>query len=179
MNIQPTKIDSLFVIEPTRLVDDRGFFARTFCETAFREHGIDSSIRQCNVSFNHKRGTLRGMHLQREPHAEAKLVRCTRGAIYDVIVDVRPESPTFCQWVAFELSADNGRQLAIGKGLAHGFQTLTDDTEVFYQMSESFHPTSSTGYHYNDPAFQIEWPLPVVCLSDKDNAWSLIQLQTT
>lgn len=177
MNIQNTTIEGLFVIEPTRLVDERGYFARTFCESTFREHEIDPVIRQCNVSFNAKRGTLRGMHVQREPHQETKLVRCTGGAIYDVVVDVRPESATFCQWLGFELSSGNGRQLAIGKGLAHGFQTLTDGAEVFYQMSESFQPASASGYHYLDPAFGIDWPLEVTLISGKDRMWPLLNLQ--
>ena len=158
MIFRETKLKGAFIIEPERLEDERGLFARTFCEEEFKAHGLNSRVVQCNISFNKKKGTLRGMHYQVAPHEEAKLVRCTRGAIYDVIVDLRPDSPTFKQWVAVELTADNHRMLYIPEGFAHGFQTLEDNTEVFYQMSELYHPESARGVRWDDPVFGIEWP---------------------
>jgi len=169
-----TKLSGAFVIELERLEDERGFFARSFDEKEFAARGLAARWVQCNVSFNKKKGTLRGMHYQVAPHAEAKLVRCTMGAIYDVIIDLRPDSPTFKQWVAFELSADNRRMLYIPEGFAHGFQTLTDNSEVFYQMCESYHPESARGVRWNDPTFAIEWPLyNALILSEKDSNYSL------
>ena len=147
-----------FIIEPERLEDERGFFGRTFCQEEFRAHGLNPRLVQCNISFNKKKGTLRGMHYQIAPHEEAKLVRCTMGAIYDVIIDVRADSPTFKQWVAVELTVENRRMLHVPEGFAHGFQTLADNTEVFYQMSEFYHPECARGVRWNDPAFGIEWP---------------------
>ena len=158
MIFRETKLKGAFIIEPERLEDERGLFARTFCKEEFKAHGLNSRVVQCNISFNKKKGTLRGMHYQVAPHEEAKLVRCTRGAIYDVIVDLRPDSPTFKQWVAVELTADNHRMLYIPEGFAHGFQTLEDNTEVFYQMSESYHPESARGIRWDDPMFGIKWP---------------------
>jgi len=154
----PTQLAGAFVIEPERREDDRGFFARTFCREEFEAHGLDARVAQCNVSFNHRKGTLRGMHFQAAPFAEAKLVRCTSGAIYDVIIDLRPESPSFKRHVAVELSVGNHRMLYIPEGLAHGFQTLEDDTEVFYQMSQVYAAEYARGVRWNDPAFGIEWP---------------------
>jgi len=138
--------------------DERGFFARTFCAREFEEHGLNSRLVQSSISFNKERGTLRGMHWQEAPHGECKLVRCTRGAIYDVMLDLRRESSTFREWIALELSAENRRQVYVSEGFAHGFQTLTDSTEVFYQMSEFFAPDSARGVRWNDPAFTIHWP---------------------
>jgi dTDP-4-dehydrorhamnose 3,5-epimerase len=156
------------VIELARQADQRGFFARSWCRQEFDTHGLTTQLAQCSLSFNIRKGTLRGMHYQTEPHAEDKLVRCTRGAVYDVVLDLRPHSPTFRQWAAFKLTADNYRMLYIPKGLAHGFQTLADTTEVFYQMSEPYHPQSACGVRWNDPAFQIHWPLPDPILSQRD-----------
>lgn len=153
-----TKLKGAFIIEPERLEDGRGFFARTFCQEEFKVHGLNPRVVQCNISFNKKKGTLRGMHYQVAPHKEAKLVRCTRGAIYDVIVDLRPDSPTLKQWVAVELTADNRRMFYIPEGFAHGFLTLEDDTEVFYQMSEFYHPECARAVRWDDPAFGIKWP---------------------
>src|SRR5438128_11338283 len=133
------QLQGAYIIEPEKLEDERGFFARSWCEREFAAHNLNPRTAQCNISFNRKTGTLRGMHYQTAPHAEAKLVRCTRGAIYDVIIDLRPNSPTFKQWVAVELTAKNRRMLSIPEGFAHGFQTLMDNTEVFYQMSEFYH----------------------------------------
>jgi dTDP-4-dehydrorhamnose 3,5-epimerase len=138
-----TKLKGAFIIKPERLEDERGFFARTFCREEFTVHSLNPNMVQCDISFNKRVGTLRGLHYQAAPHEEAKLVRCTRGALYDVIVDLRRESPTFMQWVSVELTADNHRMLYIPERLAHGFQTLEDDTEIFYQMSEFYHPESA------------------------------------
>ena len=147
-----------FLIEPERHEDERGFFARTFCTEEFAAHGIKVSVVQCNVAYNRRRGTLRGLHYQRPPNEEAKLIRCPRGAIFDVIVDLRPESPTFKRWVAFELRADNGRMMWVPEGFAHGFQTFVDDTEVFYQMSTPYAAQDAAGVRWDDPALAIEWP---------------------
>ena len=161
-----------FIIDIERLPDERGFFARTFCRDEFAAQGLRTEFVQCNTSFNQRRGTLRGMHFQSEPHAEAKLVRCTRGAIHDVIVDLRPESPTYCRWVAVELTADNERMLYVPEGVAHGFQTLADASEVFYQMATMFRPESAAGVRWNDPAFDIRWPLADPIVSARDAGYS-------
>ncbi len=153
-----TKLPGAFVIEPERFEDMRGFFALTWSERDFAAHGLNPRLVECNISFNRKKGTLRGMHFQRAPHAQAKLVRCTLGAIYDVIVDLRAESPAFKQWIAVELTAENRRQLYIPEGFAHGFQTLRDETEVLYQMTEVFAPGGAGGVRWDDPAFGIVWP---------------------
>lgn len=167
----PTPLAGAYLIELEQLEDERGFFARSFCQKEFRERGLDPVVAQCNVSFNRKRGTLRGLHYQAEPHAEAKLVRCTRGAIWDVIVDLRRDSPTARQWHAAELTAENRRALYIPAGLAHGFQTLVDDTEVLYQMSEFFHPESARGVRWDDPALAIRWPIKQAVISPRDLAF--------
>lgn len=166
-----TKLAGTYIIEPERVEDERGFFARTFCQSEFKSHGIEPCVAQCSVSFNRRKGTLRGMHFQARPYEEAKLVRCTRGAIYDVALDVRPESPTFKEWVKVELTAENRLALYIGKGFAHGFQTLEPDTEVYYQMSEFYHPECARGVRWNDPACQIRWPLESAILSEKDRTY--------
>ncbi len=158
MRFVPTKLAGAFVIEPEPRADERGLFARTWCRDEFAAHGLTTSWVQCNVSFNHRTGTLRGMHYQADPHPEVKLVRCTRGAAYDVIADLRPGSPTYRQWVAVELTADNRRAVYVPGGFAHGFQTLADETELFYQMSEFYHPESARGVRWDDPALGIEWP---------------------
>jgi dTDP-4-dehydrorhamnose 3,5-epimerase len=168
LNFIPTQIDGAFLIEPERLADERGFFARTWCEREFQEHGLQPRLVQCSISFSPKRGTLRGMHYQAAPNAEVKLVRCTRGVIYDVIVDLRPDSPTRLAWAAFELSAENRSALYIPEGLAHGFLTLADDCEVFYQMSDFFHSEAARGVRWSDPAFGIKWPGQVTTISERD-----------
>jgi dTDP-4-dehydrorhamnose 3,5-epimerase len=168
MIFTPTQISGAFVIEPERIEDDRGFFARTFCNREFTAHGLQTEFVQCNISFNKKKGTLRGMHYQAAPYQEAKLVRCTAGAIYDVIIDLRPDSATFTQWVATQLSAENRKMLYIPKDFAHGFLTLADNTEIFYQMSQFFEPRAARGLCWNDPAFDIQWPAPVTVISPKD-----------
>jgi len=166
-----TKLEGAFVIEPERLGDERGFFARTWCRREFEAHGLNPRLVQCNVSFNRKKGTLRGMHYQAAPHEEAKLVRCTMGAIYDVIIDLRPDSPTFRQWTAVELTEDNRCMLYVPEGFAHGFQTLENDTEVLYQMSEFYHPESARGVRWDDPAFGIEWPIEQLTISSRDRSY--------
>jgi dTDP-4-dehydrorhamnose 3,5-epimerase len=166
-----TKLKGAFIIEPERQEDERGFFARTFCQEEFEAHGFNPRVVQCNISFNRKKGTLRGMHYQIAPYQEAKLVRCAGGAIYDVIIDLRLESPTFKQWIAVELTANNHQMLYVPEGLAHGFLTLEDDTEVFYQMSEFYHPECARGVRWDDPAFRIEWPIAEVIISAKDRRY--------
>jgi len=168
------KLKGAFIIEPERVEDERGFFARAWCQEEFAKHRIHLHLVQCSISFNRKKGTLRGMHYQCPPHSEAKLIRCTMGAIYDVILDLRSESTTYGRWVSVELSAENRRMIFIPEGMAHGFLTLVDGTEVFYQMSEFYHPESSRGVRWNDPAFGIEWPLPVTVVSEKDSGWTLL-----
>ena len=171
MKFTETPLAGAFVVDIEKHHDDRGFFGRSFCIDEFRGAGIELNVVQCNVSFNHRRGTLRGMHFQIAPNAEAKLVRCTRGAIHDVIVDVRPESRTYTRHFAVELTAANHRGLYIPAGFAHGFQTLDDDAEVFYQMSEPYSPTHARGLRWNDPALGIQWPLPVAVISPKDESY--------
>ncbi len=167
-----TELIGALLLEPERLEDGRGFFARTFCREELQSRGIDFRVAQCDVSFNKTKGTVRGMHYQLAPHAEGKLVCCRKGAIYDVILDLRPGSRTFKRWVSVELSEENRRTLYIPGGFAHGFQTLVDETEVFYMMSESFHPECAGGVRWNDPVFGIRWPLPVSNISDKDSAYA-------
>jgi len=153
-----TKLEGAFLIQPEKLEDERGFFARAWCRKEFQANNLDAELVQCNISFGRKKGTLRGMHYQISPHQEVKLVRCTMGAIYDVIIDLRPESSSYLQWVGVELSADTRKMLYVPKGFAHGFQTLQDNTEVFYQVSEFYAPSSERGVRWDDPAFDIQWP---------------------
>ena len=166
------QLKGAFLIELQRLEDERGFFARSWCKREFDQHGLKSKFVQCNISFNRKRGTLRGMHYQSEPYEEIKLIRCTKGAIYDVIIDLRPESKTFKEWFSTELTEDNRKMLYIPEGFAHGFLTLEDDTEVFYQMSEFYTPGHATGVRWNDPVFNIVWPIDVKVISEKDDKFS-------
>lgn len=168
MRFKPTKLAGAFVIEIDRQEDERGFFARTFCRREFEEHGLNPCVAQCSVSFNRKRGTLRGMHYQAPPHEECKLVRCTRGAIYDVIVDLRRHSPSYQRWFGIELSSDNRLMLYIPEGVAHGFETLTDDSEVFYEISEFYDAECSRGVRWDDPVFAIKWPLAPSVVSERD-----------
>jgi dTDP-4-dehydrorhamnose 3,5-epimerase len=166
-----TAIAGAWLIDLERHDDERGFFARTFCRAEFAAHGLRASFVQCNLSSNAYRGTLRGMHYQVRPHEEAKLVCCTRGAVYDVVVDLRPDSPTFREWAGFDLSAANRRMLYIAEGLAHGFQSLEDETDVFYFMSATYHPEAARGVRWNDPAFGIRWPLAEPVLSTRDASY--------
>ncbi|MFZ0737786.1 MAG: dTDP-4-dehydrorhamnose 3,5-epimerase [Candidatus Acidiferrales bacterium] len=174
MIFRETKLKGAFVIELEKKTDERGYFARTYCEHEFAGHGLNAHFVQCNVSFNKRKGTLRGMHYQAEPYAEAKLVRCTRGSLFDAIIDLRPESPTCRQHVSEILSADNGKMLFIPEGFAHGFQTLEDDTEVFYQMSQFYHPEVARGVRWNDPAFQIAWPPADRIIIQRDQEYPLL-----
>jgi dTDP-4-dehydrorhamnose 3,5-epimerase len=168
MNLIETGLAGAVVVEPAPAHDERGFFARTWCAKTFARHGLDTALTQCSVSFNHRRGTLRGMHYQAEPHPESKLVRCTRGAIYDVIVDLRPESATRGRWIGVELTAENYKALFVPAGFAHGFQTLADDSEVFYQISTDYVAEAARGLRFDDPELAIEWPLPVAVISERD-----------
>ena len=160
MTFTPTKIEAVWVVEMERRQDERGWFARTWCTDEFRKNNLNPNLSQCSASFNHRRGTLRGLHYQIAPHEEAKLVRCTRGAIWDVALDLRPNSKTFLQWVGVELTAENGRAIYIPEGCAHGFQTLADDTEVLYLIAQEYSPESARGVRWDDPAFSIVWPVP-------------------
>lgn len=166
-----TRLAGAFVLDLEPREDARGFFARTFCRKEFEAHGLKPDVAQCNVSFNEHAGTMRGMHFQVPPVAETKLVRCTRGAIYDVIVDLRPGSPTYLRHVGVELTADNRRQLYVPELFAHGYLTLTPDTEVAYQVGEFYAPGSERGIRWDDPALGISWPAPVEVLSEKDASW--------
>jgi len=163
-----TKLKGAYIVDIEPHEDERGFFARSWCAEEFEKHGLNPHLAQCNISFNKKRSTLRGMHYQVAPFAEAKLVRCTMGTIYDVIIDLRQDSPTFKEWYSVELTAENRRALYIPEGLAHGFQTLMDDTEVFYQMSEFYHPECARGVRWDDPEFDVAWPVKAVVISEKD-----------
>jgi dTDP-4-dehydrorhamnose 3,5-epimerase len=171
MEFCPTKLAGVFEVRIERKVDERGFFARTWCQEEFTAKGLSSRIVQCSVSFNDRRGTLRGMHYQVEPHEECKLVRCTRGTIHDVVLDLRLDSPTFKQWTAVLLGADARNMVYVPKGCAHGFLTLEADTEVFYQISEFYKPESARGIRWNDPEFQIEWPDKVEVISERDRTY--------
>jgi dTDP-4-dehydrorhamnose 3,5-epimerase len=164
----PTALPGAFVIELERLEDERGFFARTWSAQEFEAHGLNAQLVQCSTSFNRRRGTLRGMHWQVAPFAEAKLVRCTMGAIHDVVLDLRPDSPAYLQHLAIELSAANRRMLYVPEGCAHGFQTLVDDTEVFYQMSQVYSPEHARGVRWDDPAFGLPWPPGERIMNDRD-----------
>ncbi|HKR01613.1 MAG TPA: dTDP-4-dehydrorhamnose 3,5-epimerase [Pyrinomonadaceae bacterium] len=158
MHFTETKLSGAFLIDPEKFEDERGFFALSWSQREFMERGLNPCLVECNVSFNKSKHTLRGMHYQASPHAQAKVVRCTRGAVFDVIIDLRAESATFHQWVGVELTANNCRLLYVPEGFAHGFQTLVDDTEIFYQMAEYYAPEAGRGVRWDDPAFGIEWP---------------------
>ena len=171
MNFLETPLKGAFLIDPEKLEDARGFFARTWCQWEFERHGISFKPVQCNVSYNKKKGVLRGMHYQAAPHQEAKLIWCIKGAIHDVIIDLRPMSPTITQHLSVVLTAENRRMLYIPEGLAHGFQTLEDESEVFYQMSEFYAPEYAKGVRWNDPAFGIQWPTDERLISDRDQSY--------
>ncbi len=171
-----TELKGAFVIEPERFDDERGFFARTWSQEEFAARGLNPKVVQCNTSFNKQRGTLRGMHYQVAPHEEAKLVRCTGGAIYDVIIDLRPDSPTWGEWFGVELTSRNRLMVYVPEGFAHGFQTLADETEVFYQVSAYYHQESARGVRWDDPAFGIDWPLAVTAISQRDREHPLLSI---
>lgn len=170
-----TPLKGAFVIDLEQRSDHRGFFARTFCAKEFEDHGLKPTVAQCNLSYNHKQGTLRGMHYQTPPAAETKLIRCTQGGIYDVIIDMRPDSPTYLAHFGIELTAENRRALYVPEMFAHGYQALTDGAEVIYQVGEFYTPGYERGLRYDDPFFKIEWPLPVTEISEKDQSWPLFE----
>jgi dTDP-4-dehydrorhamnose 3,5-epimerase len=171
MKFEPIGLDGAWLVRLEPMADIRGSFARTFCVDEFRSQGLATDFQQHSVSRSFRKGTLRGMHFQTEPHAEVKLVRCLSGSVFDVIIDLRPASPTFRQWRGFELSEDNELQLYIPKGFAHGFQTLSDNAQVNYLISELYAPAAASGVRHDDPAFGIKWPLPVTTISEKDLLW--------
>jgi dTDP-4-dehydrorhamnose 3,5-epimerase len=175
MKFTETELRGTFLIVPERHDDDRGFFARTFCQHEFAGRGLDTEVAQASFAFNTRRGTLRGMHFQYPPAAETKVVRCTRGSVLDVIVDLRPESPTYLGHLAVELSAENRLSLYVPKRFAHGYQTLEDDTEVSYQMSEFYAPELAAGLAYDDPRLGLRWPLPITAISPRDRSWPRVQ----
>ncbi len=177
MKFEKTRLDGAWIIDVNKVEDDRGFFARTFCQNEFLEHGLNPRVAQCNVSYNKKKGTFRGMHLQVSPFQEAKLVRCTSGAIYDVIIDLRPESGTYLQHLGVVLSAEDQRMLYIPEGFAHGFLTLEADTNIFYQMSEFHAPEQARGFRWNDPAFAITLPSDITVISERDRNYSDFSLE--
>jgi dTDP-4-dehydrorhamnose 3,5-epimerase len=167
----PLKLTGAYIIEPEPLIDERGIFARTYCRKEFEARGLNPILVQCSTSFNKRRGTLRGLHYRVAPHAEVKLVRCTRGAVYDVVVDLRPESLTFRQWCAIELTADNRTMVYVPEGFAHGFETLEDFSEVFYQMSEFHEPAHERGIRWSEQAFKFKWPFEPVVVSARDRTY--------
>ena len=177
MIFKETKLKGAYIIEIKPIEDESGFFARSWCKEEFEMHGLNSQMNQCNISFNKEKGTLRGMHFQTVPYEETKLVRCIRGAIYDVIIDLRESSESFMQWIGVELTADNRKSIYIPEGFAHGFQTLEDNSEVFYQMSEFYHSESARGIRWNDSAFNLKWPVPITSISDKDKDFQFYQVK--
>lgn len=177
MIFKETMLRGAYVIQPELLQDERGFFARTWSQEEFLTRGLNPNVVQCNSSYNKLRGTLRGMHYQIPPHEEAKLVRCTAGAIYDVIIDLRSDSPTRSQWIGVELSAQNHLMVYVPEGFAHGFQTLEADTEVSYQMSTYYHSESARGLRWDDPAVSIKWPLPVSVISERDRSHPFLNVE--
>jgi dTDP-4-dehydrorhamnose 3,5-epimerase len=172
MIFHETALPDVYLLEPERKADDRGFFARIWEPAAFADRGLSTRVAQVSVSFNRKKGTLRGMHFQAAPMEEVKIVRCTRGAVFDVAVDLRPGSPTFTRWVGAELTAENGRALYIPEGFAHGFQTLVDDTELLYFISQDYSPDHARGVRWDDPAFRIEWPVDTRTMNERDRCYA-------
>lgn len=175
MIFTPTKLNGSFIIDLEQHGDERGFFARAWCQKEFVAHGLNENLVQCNISYNQRKGTIRGLHYQIKPYEESKLVRCLKGAIMDVIIDLRSSSVTYKQWIAVELSESNRRALYVPEGFAHGFQTLKDDTELFYQVSQFFAPEYERGVRWNDPVFNIAWPLAPTMISEKDQSYQLFQ----
>ena len=171
MNFLKTKINGSYVIEIRKIEDSRGFFGRTWCKHELAEQGLGHELVQINTALSHAKGTLRGMHFQRPPLSEIKMISCSAGAVFDVVLDLRPESPTFCQWFGVELNAENFRSLVIPEGCAHGYQTLSDNSVLTYSTSAMYSPQHATGVRFDDPAFGIEWPLPVSVISEADSQW--------
>ena len=174
-----TQHEDAWLIDIDPREDERGFFARIWCRQELAAQGLDTEIAQESLSFNRHRGTVRGLHFQRPPHEETKIVRCTRGGIFDVIVDLRPRSPTYLRWQGFELTAENHKALYVPKSFAHGFQTLVDDAEIVYQISEFYAPNSAGGHRYDDAAFGVAWPLPVTMISERDLSWPAFNAATS
>jgi dTDP-4-dehydrorhamnose 3,5-epimerase len=172
MRLAQTAIAGVWIVEEERHTDARGYFARTFDTGVFERAGLETAWRQCSVSYNHRRGTLRGLHFQAAPHEETKLVRCIRGAVHDVVVDLRPSSPTRYHHVAVELTADNGRAVYVPAGTAHGFQTLADESALFYQITPDYVPSAAAGVRFDDPRLGIDWPLPVAVISERDRSFA-------
>jgi len=168
MKFVKTPLQGVFILELEKIEDDRGFFARSFCQEEFTSHNLDPVIKQCNISYNKHKGTIRGMHFQRAPYQEAKVVSCISGSIYDVIIDLRKDSPTYCQWYGIELKANEYKSLYIPEGFAHGFQTLEPETLIHYQISEFYKPDYAEGVRWNDPVFNIQWPVKITSISEKD-----------
>lgn len=166
-----TRLKGAYIIDIEPIADERGFFARSWCRNEFEKHGLNPELVQCNISFNKMKGTLRGMHYQTAPHEESKLVRCTRGSLFDVIIDLRKDSRTYKEWFGVELSAETRRMIYVPSGFAHGFQSLEDDTEVFYQISELYYPECSGGARWDDPAFGIDWPIKEKIISERDKSF--------
>ena len=171
-----TTVNDAYIVELDKREDHRGFFARTWDKNEFEEHNLNSNLVQCNVSFSKKRGTLRGMHYQKKPFEESKLIRCTKGKIFDVIIDLRTHSSTFKKWFGVELTQENYKMLYVPEGFAHGFQSLEDNSEIIYQVSEFYTPNSELGIHWNDPAFNITWPIEEKIITEKDNSWKVFDL---
>lgn len=171
MTFTETPLEGAWIIDIARIEDERGFFARTWSPDEFAARGLDPTLAQCNVAWNHRRGTIRGMHFQRSPMEEVKIVRCTRGAILDTIIDLRPASPTYCQWISVELTEDNRRMLYIPFGFAHGYQTLVDGVETYYHVSAAYSPEHASGVRWNDPRFGLRWPLEPTVISARDRDW--------
>lgn len=171
MTFTETPLEGAWIIDIARIEDERGFFARTWSPDEFAARGLDPTLAQCNVAWNHRRGTIRGMHFQRSPMEEVKIVRCTRGAILDTIIDLRPGSPTYCQWISVELTEDNRRMLYIPFGFAHGYQTLVDGVETYYHVSAAYSPEHASGVRWNDPRFGLRWPLEPTVISARDRDW--------
>lgn len=171
MEFAETRLKGAFIVSVKRIIDDRGYFGRAWCRDEFAKHGLNPNMTQLNVGFSHEKGTVRGMHYQEAPHAEAKFIRCTRGAIFDVVIDLRKGSPTQGQWLGVELAADDGKMLYAPEGFAHGYQTLADGTEMYYLTSAPYAAGSARGVRYNDPAFGIGWPLPLSVISEADQKW--------
>lgn len=171
MIFRETRLPGAYLIEPERITDHRGFFARIWCQDELRQRGLTSRLAQSNLGFSHRKGTLRGLHFQKPPNAEVKIVRCTKGSVFDVIIDLRPESPTYKHWLGAELSDENHVMLYVPEGCAQGYITLADNTEIYYHTSEFYHPESATGVRFDDPEFGIVWPIEVSVISQQDREW--------
>jgi len=175
MIFKETTIPGAYVMEPERITDHRGFFARVWCKREFQQHGLNSELLQSNIGFSYRKGTVRGLHFQTFPHAETKIVRCTRGAIFDVVVDLRPDSPTYKKWFGVELTGENRKMIYVPEGMAQGYMTLEDCTEINYHTSQFFNVEAASGVRFNDPAFDIKWPMAPVVISEQDRNWPLIK----